>query len=392
MRTELNPTFIFKEDRFSQKGGMKNKIGFLITRLDVGGAERIFVNLVKGLDREKFEIVVFCLYDIGPLGKGLVDQDIKIYSCLMRNRIDLRGCYRLFNIFQKERLDILYILGQRLSQIVGIFIGKLSGIKKVVVGYHSQCSNHTLGFLEFSQKIFMTLVDRVICLSIDHKDYIAQYKKISPRKIEVIPNGVGINGARIINDRTSRLKEFGLNENGKIVGIVATLRVEKGYTFFLEAAKKVLEGEPEIRFLIVGDGPLKDSLRLKVKSLKLEDKVLFLGMREDIDELLPLFDVAVLSSVTECFPLAILEYMAHSRPIVATAVGSIPELIIDGETGFLVPAQDSNMLADRITILLRDPELSLRFGSAARARVIQDFSMEKMVKRYESLFLEVLST
>jgi glycosyltransferase involved in cell wall biosynthesis len=170
------------------------------------------------------------------------------------------------------------------------------------------------------------------------------------------------------------------------------LRPEKAHEVFLQTAKKILKEMPEVHFIIIGDGPLRQKLEAYSSELGISAHVHFLGLRQDVSDILQELDVAVLSShpIVETLSVAVLEYMAAGKPVVATRVGSIPELVHDGENGYLVDPGDSEALANRIMRLLKNPALAEKMGKAGQARVTVQYTAESMVEKTQSFFSELL--
>jgi len=176
-----------------------------------------------------------------------------------------------------------------------------------------------------------------------------------------------------------------------VVGIVAVLRPEKDHVSLLRAARTVVDELPRARFLIIGDGPTRPQLEALCTELQLTPNVHFAGSRDDVARLLPAIDVFVLTSTSECFPISVLEAMACARPAVCSAVGGIPEVIKDGETGYLVPPKNPPQLAARLVNLLRDPQTARRMGTAARARVEAEFDLDCSIAAAQQAIEDVVS-
>jgi glycosyltransferase involved in cell wall biosynthesis len=181
---------------------------------------------------------------------------------------------------------------------------------------------------------------------------------------------------------------FRMPHGAPIVGNVAALAAHKGQKHLVAAARLVLREVPDARFLIVGEGELREQLERQIKHLALERHVLLPGFRTDVLGLMKTFDIFAMSSVTEGLGSAVLEAMACSRPVVSTRAGGLPEVVVDGETGLLVPPADEPALARAIVELLTDPGRRVAMGAAGRARVVRAFSVDAMVSRtlatYES--------
>ncbi|MBM40822.1 MAG: hypothetical protein CL483_02715 [Acidobacteria bacterium] len=176
-------------------------------------------------------------------------------------------------------------------------------------------------------------------------------------------------------------QELSLPRGTPVVGNIAALVPHKGHRYLVSAAAAVVRDVPDVRFVIIGEGELKSSLRRQIKEHHLEKHVLLTGFRADALSLQKSFDLFAMSSVTEGMGSVLLDAMELTQPIVATAAGGIPEVVVDGETGVLVPPRDATALAAAIVRLLRDPERQARLGAAARQRVRASFSVERMVQR-----------
>jgi glycosyltransferase involved in cell wall biosynthesis len=187
-------------------------------------------------------------------------------------------------------------------------------------------------------------------------------------------------------------RELWMPRGAPIVGNVAALVPHKGHRYLINAAAAVIRKIPDTRFVIVGEGELEQTLRKQIKDLHLEKHVLLAGFRADALSLQKSFDLFALSSVTEGMGSVLLDAMEIGQGIVATTAGGIPEVIVDGETGLLVPPRDAAALADAIVRLLGDPEGRARLGTAAQARVRESFSVERMVQRTLDAYARLAGT
>ena len=175
------------------------------------------------------------------------------------------------------------------------------------------------------------------------------------------------------------------------IGIVARLSAEKDHQTLLSACKLLADHSSGFHLEIIGDGPLRGTLEKTVRTLGLDKHVSFAGMRHDVPELLRQLDIFVLSSTTEGISLTLLEAMATTLPVVATNVGGNPEVIIDGETGFIVPPQNPGVMANKLLLLINDVNLRRQMGNKGRERVVAQFSIKETALKYEKLYREVLN-
>ncbi|MCK5595141.1 glycosyltransferase, partial [bacterium] len=205
-----------------------------------------------------------------------------------------------------------------------------------------------------------------------------------------IYNGIDVEDFNKDFDYQARRKEIGVAEDELLVGIFARLYPQKGHKYFLEAASKINKAIDNVKFMIVGEGPLESELKERAMKLGIRGKVIFTGLRHDIPELLHIVDVSVLSSFIEGFSNIILESMAAGKPVVATDVGGNSEAVINGETGFIVPSANSAKLANAIAKILDNKQLRIDMGRKARERVTK-FSIQEMARQTDNLYKTCLA-
>lgn len=246
---------------------------------------------------------------------------------------------------------------------------------------------------ERRRRLAYSLVSRcaqIVAVSEDLKRFLMSVIGIRDNRIKVVYNGqkllpvIGAEQKRLIKER------LGLFQNEQVVGSVGNLYPVKGYRYLIAAAQKLIARRPNTTFVIIGRGELEAPLREEVKLRGLERKVRFLGFREDVPALLSIMDVFVLPSLSEGLSIALLEAMAAGKPILATQVGGNSELLIDGQTGLLVPAADVDALVEKISCLLADKYLARYLGENARKSVQQRFSEVAMIRNYEQLYDSLL--
>ena len=228
-----------------------------------------------------------------------------------------------------------------------------------------------------------------------HADYLEKDEGIGRDKIAIINNGIDTDRFKppASNVERAALRE-GLNipANSFVVAIVAVLRPEKNHEMLLRAAREVAANNEKFILLIVGDGQEAGNLHRMAQELSLGEAVRFMGQRSDIPDILSISDVSVLCShpIVETFPLAVLESMATGIPVVATAVGSIPEMLESGKEGVLIPSGDTEALTEAIVSLARDPERRTRMGQAGRKKAEERYSESRMVEGYANLCRSLL--
>jgi glycosyltransferase involved in cell wall biosynthesis len=229
--------------------------------------------------------------------------------------------------------------------------------------------------------------DRFIAVSREDQRRMVAVERIPSQRTLFIPNGVASLPSPSGRDVRG---ELGIGLQAPVLGVIGVLRAQKAHGVLLQAAPRLLAEWPALQILIVGEGPERATLEELATEMGVQDSVRFLGERTDIPDLLSMLDVAVCCSNFEGSPLSVLEYMDAARPIVATAVGGVPDLIDHGVHGLLVPPQDPAALAEAAAMLLRSPEEARMMGERARRRRRTEFDIEGQVRTLEALYLELL--
>jgi glycosyltransferase involved in cell wall biosynthesis len=361
------------------------RIMFLINDMTVGGAEMLLEQLIRRLDRKRFAPEVCCMRQLGELGEMLRDV-APVYSHVLKHKYDVPVLSRLVRLFRKRRIDAVVTVGAGDRMFWGRLAAWRAGVPIIVSALHSTGWPDRVGRLN---RMLSPLTDAFVGVAPSHGRYLIENERFPANRVFVIPNGVDTCRFSPRPRDAYQLERLGLPHDAKIVGLVAVLRPEKNHELFLRAALLVRKQVPEAHFVLVGNGPQRASLERLTAELGLSRAVHFLGARNDVPELLPLFDVFALTSKIEASPVSILEAQACGVPVVATRVGSIPESVIDGETGLLVTPDDVEGVASAVTRLLRSPALARSLGAAAREFVAEYRSLDTMVSGYEDLIVRL---
>ena len=230
-------------------------------------------------------------------------------------------------------------------------------------------------------------VDCFICAS-DAIRQLLLSDRVEPARAVTVHEGIDLERVELAPPAKLH-EEFWLPHHAPLVGNVAALVPHKGQRHLIEAAMLVLRQVPDARFVIAGEGELRESLERMIKENRLEKHVMLAGFRPDVLSLHKAFDIFVMSSVTEGLGTSLLDAMAAGKPIVATTAGGIPEVVVDGETGFLVPPRDHQSMADALVKLLKDPELRKKMGHAGLVRARRKFSADRMVQETLKVYKHV---
>lgn len=362
------------------------RVVFLVTSMPVGGAEVLLVNLIRGIDRQRFTPELCCLKEQGPLGEELA-KEIPVFENLIAGKYDLRVLPRLVELFRMRKVDAVITVGAGDKMFWGRIAAYLAGVPVVASAIHSTGWPDGINWLN---RRLTRITDRFIGVAGAHGRHLREVEGFPAEKVVVIPNG--IDTRRFVPDLASRMEirmELGIEPTSPVCGIVAALRPEKDHALFLRAARRVVDDCPAARFLIVGDGPERGAIEALRRELNLESEVILTGNRPDIPKLLAAMDLFALTSKNEASPVSILEAMAVGLPIVAPKVGSIPQAVDEGSSGFLVPAGDLDQTSQAIATLVQDPELRRTMGKRGREKVQAYGSLELMIQGYEDLILTV---
>lgn len=371
---------------------MKTKILFVSEAPIYGGAERYLITLIEGMDRQDFDIEVI-LSNKAPerLCQALEALDItQIPIPPIAGKLDFSGILRHIACFRGRRPDIVHFnLSNPLHGQYAMLSARLANVPYQIATLHlpPRSTTPTQRGRFFERKTVCRL-DKLIAVCNASRQLMVTHFGINPSKTEAIYNGIDLNAFdhEAVTLSSSNIR----SEETIILGSVGRLSKQKGYDTLLEAMPMVLKEVPNLRLLIAGEGPEETNLKSQCERLELDKLVNFLGMRTDIPSLIGSFDVFVLPSRYESFPITILEVMAASKPIVSTSVDGIPESVAEESTGLLVPPENPEALSQALIRLLKDNELRKQMGVSARARVEKNFTLKQMVENTQAIYREIL--
>jgi glycosyltransferase involved in cell wall biosynthesis len=361
------------------------RVMFMVTSLPVGGAETLLAELVRRMDPCHFLPEICCLKERGPLGEQLAEE-LPVHHDLLANKYDLRVWPRLVKLLRERRTDAVVTVGAGDKMFWGRLAAKRSGVPVILSALHSTGWPDGVGRLN---RLLTSITDGFIAVADSHGEHMLENEGFPAEKVFVIPNGVDTSRFAPQPPSESLRREIGIGQADPIVAIVAALRPEKNHELYLDIAARTVRELPDTKFLIVGDGPRREPLEQLAAELRVASSVRFLGTRKDVPQLLSLSDVFVLTSHNEANPVSILEAMSVGKPVVATNVGSIKEAVAEGETGYLVPPGDAAAMTERLVALLENPLRARQMGEFGRGVVIDNWSVEAMVHRYERLIASI---
>ncbi|MDD5310163.1 MAG: glycosyltransferase [Candidatus Omnitrophica bacterium] len=355
----------------------------------VGGAETLLLSITEKMSKEDIGFII--AYTSG----GMLTDDFKkagaeVVQFDTASQIDLPAVFKLVKLIKSRNIDIVHS-----HQLRYDFLGSIAArISKTpfIFTRHQSLSDYPIK--RFKKAIFLN-VDRLI--TVRSADKIAAVSKfiaadlirnewVPAERIEVIYSGLDLKKynkeVRVGNIR----KEFSIDPRAPLIGTVGRINIEKAHDLFLKAAAEVIKAAPDARFIIAGDGPLRENQEKLSEELGLKSKVIFTGYRRDIPEIIADLNIFALSSLTESLGIVNLEAMAMGKPVVSFDVGGVSELVADKETGLLVPPRDAVTFAGAIIGLIRDKGKAKNMGLAGRRRVEENFTLDATVKKYHELY------
>lgn len=369
---------------------MRKNVIFITPCFGYGGLEQVVLNIIETIDRSKFNISFCTLIEPhSEMIKRIQNQNISWYTLKKRDGVDLTIPLKLAYIIKKEKVDLInsHDVGSTLYAAIAAMMGKN---RKIIHTDHSQILTKKKYF-KIIRYILKNSVSFTITVSNDLKDYFINKVGIEHHKIETIPNGIDTDKFKRSTMSQKIKNELNLRNKDYIIGSVGRLTEQKGYEYLLKAIHIVLKDKENIRLIIAGDGELKSNLEKLANELKIRDKVVFAGNRQDIPDLLKIFDVFVLSSLWEGQPMSIIEAMAAEKPIIVTNVGGNKEILGHGEYGVLVEPRNSEALAHAIRKLFEDKVLAMKIAKQAASIVDLRLSRNIMTARYEQIFSYVIN-
>ncbi|HXM20965.1 MAG TPA: glycosyltransferase family 4 protein [Terriglobales bacterium] len=353
------------------------------------GAEDVILRLLQGLEREQFRLHLACTPELAQLLRADLPGDVTL-SVLSLDRIgDLAGAYKLVRALRRHRIQILHSHMFRAS----FFASPLARLVKVPVildtshGREVWRRGWKASFVV--DRFVARQVDRTIAVSDSTARYLIDQKRLPAAKIRVIHNGVEVRRYKRDELAARDLKRsLQLDENAPLLVVAGRLEPQKGHRILFEAMPSILKEFPNAHLICLGDGGLRAELEALVKAKGLDRAVRFLGYQADVSRWLASADLSILPSLFEGLPITAIESLASECPIVATGVDGTPEVVLPDETGLLVPPGDSESLAHAILQMLRHPDRAREMAKAGRQFVLDNFTVEQMVRCTQELYLE----
>ena len=349
-----------------------------------GGTEANLLSVAKHIDRKRYNVEIGCLVE-GQVADTFRNSGLPVTIIGMKNKWDMVAVIRLVQLLRKKKIDIFHTCLYT-SNTFGRIAAILARTPVTLSWEHGIAP-----FLKLPRHIWVDWVlnkftDAIVAVSHAVKRSITEVEKISEAKIHVVYNGVEppqLNPS--FNAKTKKI-ELGLGPEDRVLPYIASLGPPKGHKYFLPAIKKLIKDFPDVKFLFVGEGSLRGEIEREIERLGLKENVLLCGFRKDIPEILSTAEFYIHPSTREALSIAILEAMVMGKAVVANKVGGIPEAVVEGETGLLVPPKDTEAMARAIIELLQSPPRAREMGEKGRQRVLDYFSAERSARGLEKIY------
>ncbi|HVQ27938.1 MAG TPA: glycosyltransferase [Vicinamibacteria bacterium] len=361
---------------------------FGVAGSSIHGVSRLFAWWFPRFDPARFAVSLVGLKKSEPASQKLVEQGVPVLH-LGRGRFDPRIVTDLVAIARARGARILHVHGYAAADF-GRLAARVVGARLVL---HEHFADPRMpAYQALADRLLAPLTHRAIAVSGSTRDFLVRERHVPERLVRLIWNGAPLDEfAPVSRERALRVRrELLIPEEAPVVGAIGRLNTQKGHTYLLEAAPRILQADGRTFFLIVGDGDLMDPLRQQARALGLGDRVRFAGHRSDVPDVLGAIDVLAIPSLYEGTPLALFEAMAAGKAIVSSAVDGCAEVLEHGRTALLVPPRDKDALAAAIGTLLADPDQRRALSEAARA-ASRAYDIATCVARMQDLYDEVLA-
>jgi glycosyltransferase involved in cell wall biosynthesis len=359
----------------------------------VAGTENHLLTLLPGLHAHGLEVHLLILVEpdrpMDDYVARITALGVPTEQAIIHGNVDLRLFSRLARIIQEGQYDAVHTHLIH-ADLHGIVAARRAGVKIILTSGHNDDPFRRRLPIRLLQRYLWGRLTRGIAISEAIRQYMIKIEGASPDKVVTIHYGLDLSGHHIGDGARSMIRaELGLPPQAPVFGSVCRLIEQKGLSDGLRAFWQVSRQSSEAHYVIIGDGPLREQLQQEVEGYGLAHRVHFLGWRKDAAQLMAGLDALVMPSKWEGFGLVVLEAMAAKLPVIATRVSALPEIVVDGETGFLVAPDDIQALSQAMIDICEYPAQAHEFGLAGRARLEAEFTAAKMIERTFALYSEL---
>lgn len=371
---------------------MSHKIIQTTAAYDIYGAEKVIVRDCQALQKKGFKVIIVDIspFIASPFSRKVRKFGLPYYHIFSNCKFDFKAIFKLKDFLEREGCDLVHSNKYK-ADIISLIASRMIKVP-VVTTVHGWCSeNLKVCIYEKLQALSWRFFDKVTCISESYRQKALQYG-VSGNKLKVIYNGIIVDDYVLrdpLNLRLNFLSKHKIPQNHFIIGIIGRLSLEKGHQYFIEAADELLKNEPKVSFLIIGEGPEEKNIKKLIHRLGINGDIRMLGYINDMKEIYAALDTVVISSLREGLPNVLLEAMVCGKPVIATNVGGIPEVIRNNTEGILILPKNGQAIAEALITLIRNPERRKSIASAARIRVIEHFTFERRIAQIEELYRKV---
>ncbi|QVL34969.1 glycosyltransferase [Telmatocola sphagniphila] len=355
--------------------------------MQVAGAEVLVAETIRRL-KDQIEPTIFCLDGVGQIGERMIAEGIPLVNLGRKPGLDWKVAWRMAREIRKRKIRVVHA-----HQYSPFFYAALAKIParfsfRLILTEHGRHYPDVVSWKRrWFNRLFLDRLANAVNACCEFSAYALMEKEgFRANRIEVIENGIDLTRYCEAADLDSLREKFGFSKTRKYIACVARFHPVKDHAMLIRAVARLTGTDSNIDLVLVGDGPLRPQLEAQVRDLKIEKRVKFLGIRNDVADILRAVDIFALTSVSEAASLTLLEAMACSRPVVVTDVGGNPEIVREGIDGFRVPRNDDAACAAAFLKIVQDPALAKRMGESGRKRVEEIYTLERTLQRYKKLY------
>jgi glycosyltransferase involved in cell wall biosynthesis len=374
------------------------RIALLATVVEFGGSEKVILSLLDNINTELFDVVPIIYTRSDQTNNRFIsrlEQMKKKYYFISVNKYKFKylnpiiNIVETYNILKTNQFDLLHTHGYR-ADVLGSITGKITGLSLISTCHGFIANDTNLTLYNMIDRIILRSFNKIITVSKGIKDDLIK-SGIHESHITVLQNAVSGHYSNELFSQNRQSKRKLLKIDGKdfVIGYVGRLSEEKGIKYLIEAGSLLLNESMPIRLLIIGEGPQKKEMEGLVKKANIGDNITFVGFQSEIEEWLPAMDVFVLPSLTEGTPMSLLEAMAYGIPVVASAVGGVPQVIDSEQNGILVPPGKPQDIKDAIRFLYMNEDLRKSFSSEAQNKIKLNYNVEDWTRKIEAEYLKI---
>ncbi|MDR1417683.1 MAG: glycosyltransferase family 4 protein [Endomicrobium sp.] len=374
------------------------KVCYIITKLDLGGAQKVALYIAKNIDKNMFDS--FVISGFGGVLDDDVQKKLKFYQLKRFVREislikDIKTFIDIYLILKKEKPDIVHTHTPK-AGILGRLAAKLAGVQTIVHTIHGYgFSDEHKWYLKYlfiwAERLCALFSTKLIFVSEENIKKGFKYRIVKKNNFELIRAGIDTGFYKNFVLKRGFKEEIGVSWNTKIVVTVSSLKSPKNLKDFINVANEVTKSIKDVVFVIVGDGEQREDIESLIKKFNLTTKVILLGWRTDIANILKSSDIFILTSLWEGLPCSILEAMCCSKPVIANAIDGIKEIVLHNKTGFLIEPNNYKQMAEKVKYLLLNKNISKEMGEIGCNLICEEFDINYALKQHENLYLNLYS-